>query len=234
MCDCHGMNAVSYIRVSGRGQVEGDGPERQREAIRDFCAKHELELGREFFEPAVSGTIEGMDRPAFADMLEHLDSVPGLYCIVVERLDRLARDLMVSELLMAECRKRMIRVYSVDQGLLIDMAAAGGDPTRVLIRQIMGALSEWEKSMLVKKLALARDRIKRETGKCEGKKAYGELPGEKATLLAMKQMRATNPDLSWRRMAILLNEAGLFTRKGTHWDPATVRRILQRTTGEGT
>ena len=30
---CFGMTAISYLRVSGNGQVEGDGFTRQREAI---------------------------------------------------------------------------------------------------------------------------------------------------------------------------------------------------------
>jgi len=53
---------------------------------------------------------------------------------------------MTQEFLLAECRKRGLKVYSADQGQLIDMAENGGDPTRVLIRQILGALAQWEKN----------------------------------------------------------------------------------------
>jgi len=36
-------------------------------------------------------------------------------------MDRLARCLMTQEFLLAECRKRGLKVYSADQGQLIDM-----------------------------------------------------------------------------------------------------------------
>ena len=36
--------AVGYVRVSGRGQLAGDGPERQAEAIRGYAKSHRLEL----------------------------------------------------------------------------------------------------------------------------------------------------------------------------------------------
>jgi DNA invertase Pin-like site-specific DNA recombinase len=145
--------------------------------------------------------------------------------IVVERLDRLARDLMVSELLLAECRKRGLKVFSADQGALIDMASDGGDPTRVLIRQIMGALAQWEKSMLVKKLSSARNRVKAKTGRCEGKKPYGFYNAEKPVLKVMMDLSAV-PGGTWRGVARQLNEAGLVTRAGGNWDSASVRRIV--------
>lgn len=43
-------------------------------------------------------------------------------------------------------------------------------PTAVLIRQVLGSVSQFEKAMLVSKLRGARDRKKAETGKCGGRK----------------------------------------------------------------
>jgi DNA invertase Pin-like site-specific DNA recombinase len=168
------MRAIGYIRVSGKSQVDGDGPDRQRIAIESFCDDNEVELQSTRFEQAVSGTVEGMDRPEFASMVEHIEINPEVQCIVVERLDRLARDLMVQELLLRECRTRGIKVFAVDQGRLDDMADDGGDPTRVLIRQVMGAIAQWEKSQIVKKLGSARARKKEKTGRCEGRYRFGE------------------------------------------------------------
>ena len=45
-------------------------------------------------------------------------------------------------------------------------------PTSKLVRQILGAVSEFDKVMIVAKLKGARDRIRRERGKCEGRKRY--------------------------------------------------------------
>src|SRR6202051_4529548 len=42
-------------------------------------------------------------------------------------------------------------------------------PTSNLIRQIFGAVSEFDKAMTVAKLKGARDRVRRAQGKCEGR-----------------------------------------------------------------
>ncbi len=224
------MKAYYYIRVSGRGQLDGDGPDRQRDAIRAFCEQHKIEFGGEFFEQAVSGAREGMDRPQFAELISTISTheasgLDPIKVIVVERMDRLARDLMVSEMLLRECRMRGIKVFSADQGMLIDMATDGADPTRKLIRQIIGALAEWEKNMLVKKLRSARERKKRITGEqVEGKRAYGFFPGEAHTLRVMKTLRASN--LTLQRVADMLNDQQLHNRKGQPWTAPQIYSIL--------
>lgn len=220
----------AYVRVSGKGQVDGDGPERQKDLIDRFCVAHNLALplANIFFEPGVSGTVSGLDRPAFTQMLLAIEraqmggqEVEG---IVVERLDRLARDLMVSELLMAECRKRKLAIYSADQGMLIDMASNGDDPTRKLIRQLMGALAEWEKSMLVKKLRMSRERKRQETGRCEGRKPFGSRPGEQPCLDTMAHL--INLGTPVDKIAAELNSVGFTTRNGHLWSVKHVRKQL--------
>jgi hypothetical protein len=47
-------------------------------------------------------------------------------------------------------------------------------PTSKLIREILGAVSEFDKAMTVAKLKGARDRVRRQRGKCEGRKSYAE------------------------------------------------------------
>jgi len=58
------MRAFAYLRVSGRGQVDGDGFDRQLAAIRSYAAVQGIAIARVFREEGVSGTLEGMDRPA--------------------------------------------------------------------------------------------------------------------------------------------------------------------------
>jgi len=222
------LNVFIYTRVSGKSQVEGDGFERQEAAAEAFCKQHGMIALRLFREEGVSGTVEGFDRPVFRDMIQEIDNRSDVesIAIVVERMDRLARDLMVSEVLLAECRRRGIKVFSADQGALIDMAADGADPTRTLIRQIMGALAQWEKSMLVNKLRVARQRTKEKTGRCEGQKPYGEKVGEAANLLLMKEWAETG--ISCLNIAGMLNAAGEKSRSGNDWTPSAVRLILSR------
>lgn len=213
------MHVMSYLRVSGKSQIDGDGPERQRDSINAFCTTHNLTLTAEFFEAGVSGTVDGLDRPKFAEMMESIldqrqngNPVDG---IIIERMDRLARDLMVSEVLLAECRKRKIQVFSADQGALIDMASDGVDPTRVLIRQIMGALAQWEKSTLVNKLRAARIR----TGRLGGQKKKPLSDKEKQIAIFLREARTmgqyvTPEPPTMERLAEMLNDAGWETGGG--------------------
>lgn len=222
------MKAISYIRVSGQGQCEGDGPDRQREKIKAFCQAHGIEYSAEAFERGVSGTVEALDRPAFVDALSLVHPANAIltneYCLVVERLDRLARDLMVQELLLSECRKRGIKVYAADQGL-IDVANDEGNPTQTLVRQIMGAIAQWEKSVIVMKLRGARERKKRETGRCEGPLPYGSLAGESTILAYARDLKRRGHPFS--HIAGSLNLSGYKTRTGKPWNKARVAHLFQ-------
>lgn len=227
------MKTFGYIRVSGKGQVEGDGPDRQSEAITKFCSIHflpEVGVPTMFFEAGVSGTVEAMDRPKFAEMISAIEALPAgtRACIVVERLDRLARDLMISEFLLKECRQRNIPVYATDQNDLRDMASDGADPTRVLLRQILGALAQWEKSALVLKLRKARDRKRELTGRCEGPLPFGATPEEASAKSIMSTWRTAGNSLQW--IATHANQTGLKTRSGKPW---TKGSVYQAITGRG-
>lgn len=222
------MNVFGYLRVSSKKQVDGDGFPRQAEKIRAFCTAHKLKLKQLFHEEAVSGTVECLDRPRFAEMLAEIEMDSSVEIIVVERMDRLARDLMVSELLLAECRKRNIRVFSADQGALIDMASDGGEPTRILIRQIMGAMAEWDKTMTVRRLRAARDRMRARGERCEGPKPFGSFPGEQAIMNSIFELRATGMTL--QRTADFLNESGVNNKNSRDgkWSKTVIANFLNR------
>ena len=93
------QKAVSYLRVSGKGQADGDGPERQRLAIARFAKAAGYSLVEEYSDIGVSGTKELADRPGLAALIDHLES-NGVRVVIVERADRLARDLMVQEVIL--------------------------------------------------------------------------------------------------------------------------------------
>lgn len=214
------MNATGYHRVSGNSQLEGDGFPRQHDAVDRFAAAFGITLVKHFDEAAVSGTVESTDRPAFAAMLEYMAEA-GIDTIVVERMDRLARDLMVSEMLLKECRERGLKVFCTDQGTPIDMASNDVDPTRKLIRQVMGAVSEWEKSNLVRKLKAARER----TGHFGGRAKYGQKPGEAAVVTSIMTMRAEGR--SFRDIANSLNALGVQSRDAKTWHKQMVINIVR-------
>lgn len=217
------MKVIRYIRVSSIGQADKDGPDRQREKMTAYQLQHKLEFVYEYQELGVSGTMEGMDRPEFRRAIE--DAQQEGAAILVERLDRLARDLMVQEIMMRECRKRGIQVFSADQMDLIDIASNEGDPTRKLFRQIMGALAEWERSAMVMKLKMARDRVRAVEGKCGGPSIYGTLHDhEKQALDFIRNMAIRG--FASRRIAAALNKEGFLNRQKELWNAEGVKHII--------
>ncbi len=216
--------AVSYVRVSGRGQVDGDGPERQRAAINRFAKAHGLGLLAEFSDLGVSGTTELADRPGLAALLDRLES-NGVRTVIVERADRLARDLMVQEVLVGQFSKIGARILTADG---VDLTSSD-DPTRRLIRQVLGAVAEFEKNVLVLKLRAARDRKRARGERVEGVKPYGHLPAERALIDRMRQLRRKPPKgqrLSVAAIASQLNAEGHRNRAGRVWSAQMIHHVL--------
>src|SRR5579863_8723769 len=175
--------AHAYLRVSGRGQIDGDGFPRQLKAIREYAAGHDLKIVNVYREEGVSGTKESADRPAWSELMTALHS-NGVRVVIIERLDRLARDLMVQETIVADLRKNGFDLVSVAEPDLM-----ANDPTRILVRQMMGAVAQYEKSQIVLKLRGARLRKKAKTGRCEGRKPFGFFEGEGEVMNRIKALR---------------------------------------------
>ena len=156
--------AFAYLRVSGKGQVKGDGFPRQLQAIKKYSAEHDIKIVQVYREEGVSGAKESMDRPAWAEMMTALHS-NGVKTIVIEKLDRLARDLMVQEATIADLEKGGFILISVAEPDLM-----ANDPTRILMRPLMGAVAQYDKSQIVLKLRGARIRKRAAEGRCEGRR----------------------------------------------------------------
>lgn len=211
--------AFAYLRVSGKGQVDGDGFTRQQEAIRNYAATHELKIVRTFREEGVSGTKDLENRPALHDLLLALYS-NGVRTVVIERLDRLARDLMIQETIIGDLRKKGFELVSATEPDL-----CSDDPSRKLVRQIFGAIAEYDKAVTVLKLRGARQRMRAKTGRCEGRKPYGARPGEEEVLERMRSLRQQG--MAVDTIADSLNTEGIKSRSGGLWYGATVNRILK-------
>src|SRR3954465_11232843 len=131
--------AVGYLRVSGKGQIEGDGFERQRTAIAKFAKVAKYEIVDEFRDEGVSGTKELEHRPGLAALLDRVES-NGVKVVIVERADRLARDLMLSEVIISQFTQAGVKVLTADGA---DLSHAEDDPTRTLIRQVLSAVAQF-------------------------------------------------------------------------------------------
>jgi DNA invertase Pin-like site-specific DNA recombinase len=212
--------AFSYLRVSGKGQIDGDGFPRQRSAVKTYAGTAGLKIVHEYCEEGVTGDRETMDRPGWSAMMTALHA-DGVRTIIVEKLDRLSRQLMIQEATIADLVKHGFTLISVQEPDLMST-----DPTRVAFRQMMGVFAQYDKSQIVLKLRAARVRKKAREGRCEGRKPFGARAGEHAALDTMRELRGQG--LGYDAIARELNRSGVPTRTRGQWHGWAVNQILSR------
>lgn len=222
--------ATAYVRVSSKGQLEGHGPDRQLEAITAHAKRAGFKLIATYTD-AFTGTEA--DRPAFQEMVTALLS-NGCRTIIVEDLSRLAREYRVQETLLVYLASKGLTLIAANTGENVT-GAIMEDPMRKALVQIQGIFAELDKALLVRKMRKAREAKRVKVGKCEGRKAYGEKPGEAdivAEIFALRRKPKGQPRLSFKAIADQLNAEGRPTRCGGKWSPATVQGILGRGRGK--
>jgi DNA invertase Pin-like site-specific DNA recombinase len=216
--------AIAYLRTSSAANVgaDKDSDRRQREAIQAFARRAGYELGAEFYDAAVSGADPIDTRPGFAAMLERIEG-NGMRTIIVETASRFARDLMVQEVGHAKLCERGIDLIAADSpGSFID-----DTPTAKLVRQVLGAISEFDKAMTVAKLRGARERKRREVGKCEGRKSHAELrPDVVALAKRLHRRRPKRGRMSLRAISAELASQGFLNENGRAFAAASIKSML--------
>jgi DNA invertase Pin-like site-specific DNA recombinase len=98
-----------------------------------------------------------------------------------------------------------------------------------LIRQILGAVSAYERSVIALRLRNGRRRKLRQTGYAGGPKPYGlASEDERQMLREVGRLRALG--LSWRELTVTMNTAGHRKRSGQPWTNGELHRAWTRAT----
>lgn len=217
--------AVAYLRTSSRTNVgaDKDSDKRQRAAIEAYAKVAGYEIVGEFYDAAVSGADPVSDRSGFAEMLERLMS-NGAKTIIVEGPDRFARDLMVQLAGHDMLKARGITLIAASAPLHF----VEDTPTAVLVRQVLGAVAEFEKTTLVAKLAAARRRKRIATGeKVEGRKRHGEARPDVVKLAkALARKKPKGGRMSLRAVSAELAARGHLNERGKPFNPKSVSVLL--------
>src|SRR5580704_12902405 len=165
------LEAIGYMRTSSATNVgEGkDSEARQRKAIEGYAKSAGFIIVEWFYDKAVRGADAITDRPGFAAILDRIAG-NGVCTIIVESPDRFARDLAVQ----LAGHDHLMRL-----GVTLIPATAPDfftedTPTAVLVRQVLGAIAQFDKATTVAKLKAARDRKIAAGVKCGGRKSYAE------------------------------------------------------------
>ena len=171
---------VSYYRTSSLTNTgeEKDSLKRQKSVVHRFCKNNGYEIEGQFYE-TMTGDSEILSRPKFVEMLDfcHTNDVKT---IVFENTTRFSRNLICME---------TGYVYLKGLGLTLISSESpesfvDDSPTSVLIRRVLGCMSDFEKNTIVEKLRGSRIR-KRSVMKEKGyitRKGQGKVEGRKSHL----------------------------------------------------
>jgi DNA invertase Pin-like site-specific DNA recombinase len=230
------MRVAAYLRVSTDIQAEnGMGLDVQRQAIKEWAKAHKHRVALWTSDDGVSGS-NGLDnRSGLLDAVQAIRD-KAVLGIVVYRLDRLARDLVLQEQLLAEVWRMGGHVWSCSQSedAYLQPDGDGSDPSRKLIRQVLGAVAEYERAMIRLRLRSGKARKAANGGWIGGQVPYGwdavdgqltENEVEQRALRLMRQLHARG--LSSRQICSQLEAEGHRTKRGaTNWQPRVVTRLL--------
>lgn len=228
------MKLCAYLRVSTEAQADRYGLDVQRQTVRDWAKAngHTIVRGGWFTDEGVSGTLA--DRDGLGEALACIASrrAAGL---VVPRLDRLARDLVVQEQLLAEVTRAGGQVLSCSDAEASYLGDDPDDPSRKLIRQVLGAVSAYERDMVVLRLRSGRRRKAERGGYAYGAPAYGaraeagELVDDAREQAAIRRaVELHQQGHSLRTIAAELTNDGHAPKRGQQWHPQTVARLIRR------
>jgi DNA invertase Pin-like site-specific DNA recombinase len=217
------VKAVAYFRTSSETNVgeDRDTLKRQREAITVFAKRAGYQIIAEYSDDGVKGADPVDQRPGFAAILAHIAG-NGVRTIIVENASRFARDLIVQETGWRYLQDMGITLIAADR----PDAFLDDGPTATMVRQILGAVSQFQKAALVAQLKGARMRKKAITGKCGGRKTYAERDPE---MVALAKKLARYPvkgrKLSLRDVAAKLEAQG-HTTNGKRYSAVAVSRMI--------
>lgn len=211
-----------YCRVSGLTQADTDldGLPRQETAGRTFAVREGYNVVR-VFRDAVSGTKE--QREAFCEMREAM-LANGVKTVLIEKLDRLARDLLLQETILADFQKNGITLLST-----MEPDLGSNEPSRKFFRQIMGAVAEYDRAIIVSRMKAGKARARAKGKRCGGRAAYPSPRHPEEVEVVNRVYHLRGNGFNAAKIAAILNSEGHLTRKGTAFQPMQVSRIISRT-----
>ncbi len=223
------MKVVGYIRVSTNEQAEsGVSLAAQEQKIRAYCELNDWECAEMIRDDGYSA--KDLNRPGLKRILDEVPRKGRCFeGIVVTKLDRLTRSVRDLVRLTELADRHKVTLVSIQES--IDTGTATGQ----LFRNIVTAISEWERGVIGERTREALN-YKRRNGERIGAIPYGfTLAEDGKTLMPvpeeMKVLKRIQKERD-RGMAFWLIADGLNadlipSKSGGTWWTATVRSVLE-------
>lgn len=230
------MRVAAYLRVSTDQQAEhGMGLDVQRQAIKAWAKTNGHRIVLWATDSGISGS-NGLDTRE--GLLDALGAVRDRQAdgLCVYKLDRLARELVLQEQLLAELWRMGGHVWSCSpsEDAYLQPEGDGSDPSRTLIRQMLGAVAQYERAAIRMRMRAGKARKAASGGFIGGQVPFGwdAVDGdlvaneeEQETLQIISDLHAGGA--STRQIAAELEALGRLTKSGkTAWQPKVISRLV--------
>ena len=234
--------AAVYARVSTKRQEQEGTIESQIAALLEYAAEqgYQVPPERRFTDQGVSGTV--LTRPGLERLRTAALGQTFRYLLVWD-IDRLARDLGLQMLLLAEFRELGIEV------VFLNSPPPGETPLDELMFNITGAFAQYERSKIAARMrrgwlhkVKSGERVPQPAPygyryvPSQAGKPSGWLIDPSASQVVKQVFQwYTEEGLSVRQITKRLNAAAIPSPKGSLWHPSVVDKILHRQsyTGQG-
>ena len=143
--------------------------------------------------------------------------------------------MVLQEQLIAEIRRMNTELFTTSAAESENLTDDPEDPSRKLIRRVLGAIIEYERDMIALRLRAGRRRKAEKGGFAFGSPSYGfraeggklvEDPDEQAALERIASLRYKGD--SFRQISATLTAEGYRPKRSDQWHVETLRRIVAR------
>lgn len=224
------MKYVIYLRVSTDQQSQsGLGLEAQRQ----MCLAYISRIGTpqsvlEYMDEGFSGSLELNKRPALLESISQLEK--GDILLIAKR-DRIGRDPIVNAMIERAVERKKARLISAS-GDVND----NNDPSSILMKRMVDAFAEYER-LIIGARTKAALQVKKKKGQRIGHVPYGyrlctdnvhiEPNEEEQRIIEMVKERRRF-GLSFRQIALDLNEMECFNRGKSLWNHVSIYRTTSK------
>lgn len=220
------MKAIGYASINTLNpHPDRLNLEDQERMIREYAAQQGMELIDVYSE--VKSTNNDLRHPKLAQMLG-LAAEGEIDTVIIARLDRLTRNIRYLNAIVGEiCGQYGVDLISIEEGL-----NTSADSGRMAINMI-DIFTKWDTKRISDRTReiIAR---KRERGERVGHAPFGftyqnkllvEVPAEQKTMRLICRKRDSG--LSYHKIARMLNEEHIVSKRGGIWYAETVKTVYQ-------
>ena len=222
--------AFVYVRVSTDEQHLG--PKAQLEACQQYATRNNIEIVQVFEDIGVSGAAPLHECDGLQSAIDSLKA-EDVGVLLIAKRDRLARDVMKIGMVTQRVEAAGARVHSADG------VPESDEPTAVLMRQILDAFSQFERSLIIYRTKAAL-RVKKNRSEVVGQTPVGYRRDGKRLVLdeaAVAEVRAAREiaqalvaeGKSYREIVEQFARDGVKYRDVKWKYPAQIFRLLEQT-----